>query len=132
MGYTTKFDGRFVLDEPLTAAQVAEMQRFVDEDHRDEYGTWSAYCQWVPRADGTAIEWDGGEKFYDYVPWLERIIERFLKPWGRVLSGSVAWQGESGEDQGVIHVKENRVQAVRNIITKPDPAWRVERPEPKW
>jgi len=40
-------------------------------------GLW---CQWVPNEDGTAIEWDGGEKFYEYVEWLEYIISNFLEP----------------------------------------------------
>ena len=63
--------------------------------------------QWVPNADGTSIEWDEGEKFCEYIEWLEYIIENFLTPWGYVLNGKVSWYGEENSDQGVIHVKNN-------------------------
>ena len=33
---------------------------------RDQPGLW---CQWIPSEDSKSIEWDGGEKFYDY-DWL--------------------------------------------------------------
>jgi hypothetical protein len=67
-------------------------------------GLW---CQWVPKESNDAIVWDGGEKFYEYVAWLEYIIEHFLKPWGYVLNGSVEWQGESFDDRGLIVVNDN-------------------------
>lgn len=132
MGYSTNFAGQFTCTPPLTAVQVSELMSFHDDDHRDQYGTWSAYCQWVPTGDGKSIEWDGGEKFYDYAEWLERLIEKFFKPWGVTLGGSVDWIGEDKMDQGVIYIKDNVVQAVPSIITKPDPKWKIEKPEPKW
>lgn len=69
-------------------------------------GLW---CQWTPTEDGTAIEWDQGEKFYDYVEWLEYLIEHFLKPWGYVLNGAVDWQGEERGDIGRILIVNNAV-----------------------
>lgn len=71
-------------------------------------GLW---CQWVPTDDGKTIEWDGGEKFYDYVEWLRYIIENFLKPWGYTLNGTVRWRGENFDDLGVISVISNQVKA---------------------
>lgn len=73
-------------------------------------GLW---CQWVPTEDGEGICWDGGEKFYEHVKWLEYLIIHFLKPWGYVLSGSVRWQGEDGDDRGTITVKDNVVSSHR-------------------
>ncbi len=73
-------------------------------------GLW---CQWVPSVDSSAIEWDGGEKFYDYVKWLKFLIVNFLKPWGYVLNGEVAWQGEESSDIGKIIVKDNVVTTSR-------------------
>ena len=73
-------------------------------------GLW---CQWEPSADGGTIAWDGGEKFYDYVEWLEYLVENFLKPWGRVLSGEVTWSGEDEEDRGKIVVRENKVSTLQ-------------------
>lgn len=69
-------------------------------------GLW---CQWVPSPCGTEIEWDGGEKFYDYVRWLQYLLENFLEPWGYTLNGTVEWQGEDDDDRGRIVVKDNKV-----------------------
>lgn len=69
-------------------------------------GLW---CKWTPSEDGHAIEWDGGEKFYDYVDWLKYIIQYFLAPWGYSLTGEVLFQGEDIHDRGTIVVVENEV-----------------------
>ncbi len=80
-------------------------------DHNEPpAGQPSLWCQWIPNCDGTAIEWDGGEKFYEYTTWIKYIIENFLKPWGYVLSGEVEWRGESWDDRGFIIVEENKVR----------------------
>jgi len=77
-------------------------------------GLW---CQWVATKDGKHIEWDGGEKFYEYVDWLKWIIEKFLKPNGIVLNGEVRWQGEYDDDKGVIRVHDNEVTADPTVNT---------------
>lgn len=69
-------------------------------------GLWQ---QWVPTQDGTAIEWDGNEKFYCYTEWLVYLIHKILAPNGYVLNGSVTWQGEETGDVGTLSVKDNRV-----------------------
>lgn len=74
-------------------------------------GVPGLWLQWTPTDDGKAFVWDGGEKFYAYVPWLKFIITHFLAPWGYVLSGRVEWQGEDPSDQGVIIVENNVVMA---------------------
>ncbi len=71
-------------------------------------GLW---CQWIPTDDREAIIWDGGEKFYNYIAWLEYIIENFLKPWGYTLNGEVEWFGEDRDDRGKIVVKNNVVKS---------------------
>ncbi len=77
-------------------------------------GLW---CQWVPTKDGTGIEWDGGEKFYEYTKWLLYIIKNFLEPKGYVLNGSVKWQGEDPRDFGVLEVKQNKLIEHHSIRT---------------
>jgi hypothetical protein len=81
-----------------------------NEPPEGQPGLW---CQWIAVEDDdayyTRIEWDGGEKFYKYVEWLEYIIEHFLKPWDRVLNGEVQWFGEDHGDTGIIVVKDNEV-----------------------
>jgi hypothetical protein len=69
----------------------------------------SLWCQWVPNEDGTAIEWDGGEKFYAYSEWLFYLITKILAPNGYTLNGTVIWQGEETGDVGKIHVVDNVV-----------------------
>lgn len=70
-------------------------------------GLW---CHWIPNDDGTAIYWDGGEKFYDYVEWIKYLIQHFLTPWGYVLNGEVEWFGEDANDRGMICIQDNVVK----------------------
>jgi len=80
--------------------------------NRPPTGQPGLWCQWAPDELGTAIEWDGGEKFYYYVEWLEYLIAHFLGPWGYVLNGEVAYQGEEDDDRGTIEVIDNVVTKV--------------------
>lgn len=77
-------------------------------------GLW---CQWTPSEDGTQIEWDGGESFYDYVEWITYLIEHFLEPWGYKLNGDVRWQGEDPADIGMITIADNDVRELTGRIT---------------
>lgn len=67
-------------------------------------GLW---LQWKPTPDGLHIEWDGGEKFYNYEEWIEYLIDKILAPRGYVLNGNVSWQGEDSEDRGILVIKNN-------------------------
>lgn len=69
-------------------------------------GLW---CQWIPTEGGQELIWDGGEKFYDYVEWLEYLIKSFFNPWKIKISGVVRWQGEEFSDRGKITVKNNEI-----------------------
>ncbi len=168
MGYTTNFEGSFVLDTPLSFAQMEFLKEFSgtrrmkrdvnkikslpkeqknhkmlkllnevglgleyyggaghfgqdEDDSIVDYNDWggfpSLWCQWVPNDEGTAIEWNGAEKFYDYVKWIEYIITNFLKPWGKVLNGEVTWQGEENSDMGKIVIKNNKVTIKKAKVT---------------
>lgn len=80
-------------------------------------GLW---CQWKPieKEDGTTyLAWDGAEKFYDYIEWLEYLIEHFLAPWGYLLNGEVEWEGERSRDLGKIAVTDNVVKILKGRIT---------------
>lgn len=68
-------------------------------------GLW---CQWIIN-DNNELEWDGNEKFYDYIEWLEYLIKNFFEPWDIKLNGVIKWQGEDYNDRGVIIVKDNKV-----------------------
>jgi len=70
-------------------------------------GLW---CQWIVDESGEYLEWDGSEKFYNYVEWLQYLIEHFFEEWGVKLNGNVEWIGEdSDQDRGKIVVKDNVV-----------------------
>jgi hypothetical protein len=79
--------------------------------NREPAGVPGLWLQWVPTEDWKAIEWDGGEKFYDYVSWVKFLVAHFLVPWGYVLNGRVEWQGEDPDDRGAIIVENNVVMA---------------------
>jgi hypothetical protein len=74
-------------------------------------GLW---CQW--RVDGNKLVWDGGEKFYDYVEWLNYLIAKFFKPWGYTLNGEIKWFGEDSSDLGIIVVVNNEVSVQKGHI----------------
>lgn len=74
-------------------------------------GLW---CHWTPSEfDRGIIVWDGGEKFYDYIEWLQYLIKNFLEPWGHTINGIVRWSGEDKEDIGEIVVSNNVVRIRR-------------------
>lgn len=114
MGYTTNFIGQFKLDKQLTLDDFNWLKEFAEKDHRDEayHPEYSYYCQWIPTKDGRGIEWDGNEKFYDYIEWLIYLIDSFFRPKGYILSGTVAYQGEEVDDCGNIIVKDNEVSKI--------------------
>lgn len=90
-----------------------ERDKSVLEYNDPPSGQPGLWCQWEPACDDDGnynmIAWDGGEKFYDYVEWLEYIINNFLAPWGYKLNGEVKWHGESNDDFGKIIVNDNVV-----------------------
>jgi hypothetical protein len=75
-------------------------------------GVPGLWCQWVPNDEGTALEWDEGEKFYRYTEWMKFIIEHFLTPWGIVANGEIKWQGKDFDDRGKLIVVNNAVSEV--------------------
>ena len=134
MGYTTDFDGEFELDKPLTPTlktfldnlnDTRRMARSVEgygiqgefftgsdkstvlDNNRQSTSQPGLWCQWIPNHDGTSIEWDEGEKFYNYAEWLVYLIDRVLRPNGYVLNGTVRWRGEDFSDSGELIVEDN-------------------------
>lgn len=82
-------------------------------DHNDPPSTQpSLWCHWVINENGTELEWDGGEKFYDYIEWLVYLIDNFFELWGYNLKGIVEWRGEEWNDIGAIGVFSNNSVAV--------------------
>jgi hypothetical protein len=99
--------GAYFIAEEIVPGKVVKNYNYHGEN------VPALYCQWIPTPDGTALVWDGIEKFNKYVEWLEFLIAHFLAPWGYTLTGSVAWEGEYSDDTGVITIIDNRVDAVK-------------------
>ena len=133
MGYTTEFSGTFDLNKALGPEHHAILKELASTEHipgedgkplrEQRSGRPCVYCQWIPTDDGEGIEWDGNEKFYCWLEWLQYIVDHRLKPWGYILSGEVRWRGEDYEDAGVIYVKDNCIEAVKDGNV--GPAWTI-------
>jgi len=90
-------------------------------DHNSSDGSMPGlWCQWVPAGDSDEIEWDNGEKFYNYVEWIKWLIEHFFSQWKIKLNGTVNWYGEDREDTGRIIIKNNVVRTQSIVITYKD------------
>ena len=108
MGYTTEFEGSVSISPPVNAHEIAYLRKFaasrrmdrargpyfvddsgpfgqgLDDDIRDfnkpPAGQPGLWCWWEPIKDGTAIKWNGVEKFYNSEEWMTYVIDLFLKP----------------------------------------------------
>lgn len=89
-----------------------EDKSIVDYNHppASQPGLW---CSWTVNDDGTFLEWDGKEKFYDYVEWLRYLIVHFMQRWGYTLNGEIDYRGEDFYDVGTIVVEDNIVTVKR-------------------
>lgn len=154
MGYTTDFDGEVTIDPPLSAEEVKYINQFAEtrrmnrkngpyylgigdfgQDHESDIidynhppeGQPGLWCQWVVSEDGTTLEWDGGEKFYDATEWMRYLIDHFLGHdpqaardnihfgflQGHTLNGIIYAQGEESGDVWKIVVDGNEVMEIR-------------------
>jgi hypothetical protein len=149
MGYTTEFSGKVEVSPPLNAEEIAFLNKFSETRrmHRAngpyfvdggglmgqarevdiiDYNTPPAgqpglWCHWISTEDGTAIEWDGSEKFYDASEWMEYLIDHFLKPGAiaarqlpflqanHTVNGVIKAQGEDIDDRWKLIVTDNVV-----------------------
>jgi len=79
-------------------------------------GLW---CQWVLDSPDE-LTWDGDEKFYEYVAWLQYLIKNFFEVWKIKLNGEVTWNGDDPSDIGKIIVKDNVVAVKEGKIVFDD------------
>lgn len=109
MGYTAEFAGYLEPNREFTQEEINIITAFNDERHEGTNypGIW---CQWT--IENGVLEWDGMEKFYNYIEWLEYLTVRFFEPWGIKLNGTMKWQGEDMDDRGKIEVVDNKVKLI--------------------
>lgn len=87
-----------------------------NEPPRTQPGLW---MQWLVKPENMEdinenefeahIEWDGGEKFYEYDKWLEYLCDKILTPAGYFINGITLAVGEESEDASWIVVENNEV-----------------------
>lgn len=153
MGYTTDFTGEVTVEPPLNADEVSFLKDFNNTRHMhrvrgplyapgdlgagkdldvieinspdpSQPGLW---CQWVSNDEGTAIEWDQNEKFYNAAAWMTYLIDNLLSESGReyvqkhhsgdarldsftfdhVVNGEIEAQGEDSSDHWKLIVTDN-------------------------
>ena len=100
-------EGEFYINNDGNFGQTRE-SNIIDYNQppKTQPGLW---LQWTPTDDRKFIKWDGKEKFYNYVEWLEYLIAKILKPRGYKLNGEVEFRGEEWDDRGFIVVEDNEV-----------------------
>lgn len=111
MGYTTKFSGAITLSRKLTLKEAREWMTLYESDgpYPDQEGMPLGRLQWVPSFTLDAIVWDGQEKFYDYVEWMQWLLG-WLTLKGIVANGALYWSGENITDHGEIIVENSTVR----------------------
>jgi hypothetical protein len=55
--------------------------------------------------------------------WLTLLIKHFFQPRGYSLTGQITWDGSDAEDQGCIHIEDNQIDVVDDLILNPGPSW---------
>ena len=105
MGYTTEFRGGFDIKPPMTRKDVFDFEDTYEGKRFNPATAPGYYCQWQVTDDGTTLQWDGGEKFYNYTEWLRKVLDEFFEPRGYVVIGEVKFRGEEFSDAGTLVVK---------------------------
>lgn len=124
MGYTTKFKGNFELSAVPSAEVIIKLRELEMADGRESQ--WKdtncpdSYNQWELTKDCQRIKWDGNEKFYNYVEWLQWIIDKILAPSGLRLTGSVQYSGEETDDVGVLAMIDGKVVQTKLQLVSDD------------
>jgi len=112
MGYTTDFEGSFTFTTPPPAETLLLLIDLYDAQVMPPglpMPVPAGYNQWQLTQGRRGLEWDGGEKFYHYVEWLQYLLDHVLAPVDVSLTGCVQYQGESIGDTGTLTVEEGRV-----------------------
>ena len=121
-----------------------------DEDirnhNRPPEGQPGLWCQWVPAnivlddddetpISADALEWDGGEKFYEATEWTQYLIDHFIghdplaklnQPehfeflQGHTVNGVITADGEEPGDHWKIVVENNNVREVQGHVVYDD------------
>ena len=157
MGYQTEFEGRIEIVPALNAEEIAYLIKFSETRRMDREngpyfvdgeGAWGQgngpdavynhnnphpsqpglWCKWAPTEDGTALEWNEHEKFYDSAEWMQYLMDHFVGytpaakaelPFlqGHTCNGTISAQGEDPGDSWLLAVKDNQVFVQDLVLT---------------
>jgi hypothetical protein len=113
MGYTTEFSGQLEMNRRLTETEIDILDTFMGATHDNaELGVkHMRYCNWkLEEFNGGDVllinesSWGGDEAIT-----LQTLIEKFFKPWGIVLNGTITATGSASDDHWRIDVDDNEV-----------------------
>lgn len=174
MGYQTEFAGQIDIQPVLNVFEMNYLRRFADSrrmtrengpyfvdglgmagqgDGPDKVlnhnmppqGQPGLWCKWEPNSVGSALEWNGAEKFYDGAEWMKYLIDHFLKPdaeakrvlevkptehqardfehftFDHILNGEIKAEGEESGDIWKLIVVENKVMTAKAAFAWADP-----------
>jgi hypothetical protein len=81
-----------------------------DNDHdvklfNDHTGKPSLNCDWI--VEDNQLKWNENEKFYNYLEWLQYLIDNFFNVWNIKLNGIMDYKGEDLGDCGTIVVNDS-------------------------
>lgn len=164
MGYTTDFYGAVTVEPPLNEHEASFLRDLAGSrrmnrhngplfaEPGDDFGQGNPgdvidtnrpdpdqpglWLQWIPTDDGSEIEWDGGEKFYNAAEWMTYIVTNLFAPSAKpyvelhksedprlvhftcdhVINGEIEAQGEERGDQWLLVVKDNEVSTADGHI----------------
>lgn len=117
-------DGMFFVGYPNHSFKEYIEKGIIVDNNQHPSGVPELWCQWIVTGSKKdengdtiydTIKWNGAEKFYSYVEWMEFLIKHFLAPNGYVLNGKIRFQGEEMDDGGTIIVEDNDVMQEYNM-----------------
>lgn len=132
------YKGDLGLDGAYFICEDGKRTPDVIDYNKSTYGVPNLWCQWrlfsdkekellsgdVEEAEAY-LAWDGGEKFYDSLEWLEYLIKHFFSKEGITLTGAALSVGEEFGDSTYICAVDNHTTT--EYAYSPDAGKHVER-----
>ena len=97
------------VEPPLGPAELEHFHNFTKNRHSDTKYP-SQWCDWIPSADGTRLLWNGNPQFYQFLPWLKRIVKRYSATHNVI--GTVKWTSSDPLQWGTIIVSRGQMRSV--------------------
>lgn len=118
MGSTTRFIGKLRVTPALSLRTIRSLEKFCSIRHDDyeKKGMPGIWCDWQFSPD--YIFWNGHEKSYDMVEWMEFLIKNFLCPegMGYTVNGRLlAIPDSHARTLWMLNVKDNVVEKEDHI-----------------